>query len=101
MVFMRAQVSRANATVSMTPSFNRLAIVKLWINTKLHMKNACEPFEGKKITLLGLGLLGRGAGDAEFLAKCGAHVVVTDRKTEAELSEPIERLRKYPNIEFH
>jgi UDP-N-acetylmuramoylalanine--D-glutamate ligase len=65
------------------------------------MKNACGPFEGKKITLLGLGLLGRGVGDAEFLANCGAHLIVTDVKTDAELAESVRRLKTVPNIEFH
>lgn len=58
-------------------------------------------FKGKKVTLLGLGLLGRGVGDAEFLAKSGAHVIVSDRKSEAELAPSIERLRHFDNIEFH
>jgi UDP-N-acetylmuramoylalanine--D-glutamate ligase len=58
-------------------------------------------FGGKRITLLGLGLLGRGVGDAEFLAQCGAHVLVTDKKSEAELAEPVARLKKYPNVDFH
>ncbi len=65
------------------------------------MKDSCAPFAAKKITLLGLGLLGRGVGDAEFLAKCGARVVVTDTKNEAQLAESVERLKKYPHIEFH
>ncbi|MCR4325622.1 MAG: UDP-N-acetylmuramoyl-L-alanine--D-glutamate ligase [Patescibacteria group bacterium] len=60
----------------------------------------CEPFAGKKITVLGLGLLGRGVGDAEFLAKCGAEVLVTDKKDEAELAESVARLKKYPNVSF-
>jgi len=60
-----------------------------------------EYFKGKKITLMGLGLLGRGVGDAEFLAECGAILTVTDKKTEAELAESVEQLKKYPNITFH
>jgi len=50
---------------------------------------------------MGLGLLGRGVGDVEFLAKCGAQVLVTDRKTEAELAESVEKLKSYPNVVFH
>lgn len=65
------------------------------------MKSACEPFLGKKITLMGLGILGRGMGDAAFLAKCGAHVVVTDTKTAEELKESVEALKEYSNIELH
>src|ERR1700739_343449 len=65
------------------------------------MKDACAPCEGKKITLLGLGLLGRGIGDAEFLAKCDAHLIVTDVKSEAQLAESGERLKKFSNVECH
>jgi len=38
-------------------------------------------FKGKKITIMGLGLLGRGVGDAEFLEKNGADLIVTDLKS--------------------
>ncbi len=65
------------------------------------MKAYEEFFKGKRITLLGLGLLGRGVGDAEFLAQCGTNVLVTDTKTEEQLAESVERLRKYSNITFH
>ncbi len=58
-------------------------------------------FKGKKITLMGLGLLGRGVGDAEFLAACGAELIVTDLKTEAELAPSIARLKGFPNITYH
>src|SRR3989338_5295343 len=57
-------------------------------------------FKGKKITLMGLGVLGRGVGDAEFLSTCGAEVLVTDKKTAEELSDSIVRLKTYPNITF-
>ena len=57
-------------------------------------------FRNKKITVLGLGLLGRGVGDVEFLAECGARVLVTDKKSKSELAESIERLKKYKNISF-
>lgn len=58
-------------------------------------------FSGKRVTLLGLGLLGRGVGDAEFLAQLGAHVTVTDTKFKGELSESVARLSKYANVTFH
>jgi UDP-N-acetylmuramoylalanine--D-glutamate ligase len=60
-----------------------------------------DELKGKRITVLGLGLLGRGVGDAEFLAQCGAEVVVTDKKSEAELAESVTRLAQYKNISFH
>ncbi|HEV3244939.1 MAG TPA: UDP-N-acetylmuramoyl-L-alanine--D-glutamate ligase [Candidatus Paceibacterota bacterium] len=65
------------------------------------MKDACELFRGKKITLVGLGLLGRGVGDAEFLAKCDVHLIVTDVKSRSQLEPSVARLEKYPNVEFH
>lgn len=60
-----------------------------------------EFFKGKRITLMGLGLLGRGTGDAAFLAEQGAHVLVTDKKTEEQLASSVQALRQYPSITFH
>src|SRR3989344_8293959 len=57
-------------------------------------------FEGKRITLMGLGLLGRGVGDAAFLAACGAKVLITDKKTEKELAPSLRRLKKYSSIRY-
>lgn len=57
-----------------------------------------EYFKGKKITQLGLGLLGRGLGDVIFLAECGAELIVTDLKTDEELKTSVEKLKGYPNI---
>jgi len=59
-----------------------------------------EMFAGKRITVMGLGLLGRGVGDAGFLAQCGATVLVTDTKSETELAESVAKLKRYPNITF-
>lgn len=61
-----------------------------------------EPyFKGKRITVMGLGLLGRGVGDAEFLAQAGAEVTVTDMKTESQLLDSVRRLSMYDNVRFH
>lgn len=62
-------------------------------------------WEGKKVTVMGLGLLGRGVGDVAYIASQGAEeVVVTDMKTAAELRESVEALRdvveKYKNVRF-
>lgn len=65
------------------------------------MNEGAEQFAGKRITMMGLGLLGRGVGDAAFLAECGASVLVTDRKSEDELADSVAALRKYPNVAFH
>ena len=58
------------------------------------------PFKGKRITVLGLGLLGRGVGDVDFLAKCGAEVLVTDKKNGSELAASVEKLKQYSNVQF-
>ena len=58
-------------------------------------------FRGKKITMMGLGLLGRGINDAKFLAECGADLLVTDLKKAEDLKEATEALKNYPNIVYH
>lgn len=64
------------------------------------MVDVCGAYRDKKITLMGLGLLGRGVGDAAFLAECGANVLVTDKKSRAELADSVAKLEKYPNVTF-
>ncbi len=70
-----------------------------------------EFFKGKNITQMGLGVLGRGVGDAEFLAEClpattdtaqagGANLLVTDLKSKEQLNVSLERLKKFGNIKF-
>ncbi len=62
--------------------------------------DASAHFRGKKITVMGLGLLGRGVGDAKFLAQCGAELIVTDLKTKEELAESVDALKGFSNITF-
>jgi UDP-N-acetylmuramoylalanine--D-glutamate ligase len=50
-------------------------------------------FSGKKITVMGLGLLGRGLKDTQFLVKCGAEVTVTDLKTADQLQSSLDQLQ--------
>lgn len=57
-------------------------------------------FKGKKITVMGLGLLGRGVGDTAFLSEMGADLIVTDLKTEAELKKSLDELKGYENITY-
>lgn len=57
-------------------------------------------FEGKKVTVMGLGLLGRGLGDIAYLAEQGAELIVTDLKTEEQLATSLEALKKYPGITY-
>lgn len=62
--------------------------------------DASAHFRGKRITVMGLGLLGRGVGDAKYLAECGAEVIVTDLKTREQLTESVTQLESFPNISF-
>lgn len=58
-------------------------------------------FKGKRVTIMGLGLLGRGIGDAAFIAEAGAsEVIVTDIKTREQLAEAVAKLEAYSNIKF-
>lgn len=62
--------------------------------------DASAHFKGKKITVMGLGLLGRGVGDARYLAECGAELIVTDLKTREVLASSVAELEPFPNITF-
>jgi len=57
-------------------------------------------FAGKRVTLMGLGLLGRGVGDAAFLAALGAQLLVTDRKDKAALAASLGQLSGLANIQY-
>ena len=60
-----------------------------------------EYFKGKKVTVMGLGLLGRGIGDAAFIAESGAaEVIVTDKKSAEELADSVAKLAHFTNVSF-
>ena len=61
----------------------------------LNMRKFKKYFKGKKVTVMGLGLLGRGVGDAAFLAECGAELTITDLKTKEQLKDSITKLKKF------
>ena len=52
--------------------------------------------EGRRVTVLGLGLFGGGLGVTRFLVRSGAKVTVTDAKSETDLRESVEQLRPLP-----
>jgi len=64
------------------------------------MKNYKQQFERKKITIMGLGLLGRGLLYTKFLAECGADLIVTDLKTKEQLATSVKALSKFKGIKF-
>ena len=49
---------------------------------------------------MGLGLLGRGVGDAKYLAECGADIIVTDLDTKEALASSLAKLSAFPNIHY-
>ncbi len=49
--------------------------------------------KNKKITVMGLGLLGRGIGDVKFLAQKGAQLIVTDLKTKKQLQKAVNQVK--------
>ena len=53
-------------------------------------------FKGRRITVMGLGLLGRGLNDTLFLIEHGARVTVTDLKTSEQLASSLEKLKGLP-----
>ncbi len=57
-------------------------------------------FKGKKVTVVGLGLLGKRLGDIQFLSKLGAFVTVTDMKSAKELQPSVNALKGYKNITY-
>jgi len=61
-----------------------------------------KSFKDKKIVIMGLGLHEQGSGGmaAQFFAKQGAKVLVTDLCTRKQLKLALERLKKYKNIKY-
>jgi UDP-N-acetylmuramoylalanine--D-glutamate ligase len=64
------------------------------------VKDFKEFFRNKKITVMGLGLLGRGVGDVAYLAESGADLIVTDLKSAEVLKESLDTLAAFPNIRY-
>lgn len=57
-------------------------------------------YKNKKILIMGLGTNGGGIGAAEFFARAGAFVTVTDLKTKKGLVSSLKLLKKYKNIRY-
>lgn len=53
-------------------------------------------FQGRKVTVMGLGLFGGGRGVTEFLSSHGADVTVTDLRSPAELEPALRELGDLP-----
>lgn len=59
-------------------------------------------FENKKITVLGLGLLGRGLYDTEFMLENGAEIICTDTRNYEKLKSSVDYLteKNFPNLKL-
>jgi UDP-N-acetylmuramoylalanine--D-glutamate ligase len=57
-------------------------------------------FANKRITQMGLGILGRGVAAAKFLASCGAKLTVTDLRSEEQLASSLESLSELDEIRY-
>lgn len=53
-----------------------------------------KTYQGKKVLIMGLGLLGGGVGVAKIFNEIGAKVTVTDLKSEKELKSSLKKLDK-------
>jgi len=58
-------------------------------------------FTDKKVLVMGLGHFGGGVDVAEFAARAGAKVTVTDFASAEHLNDSINELNEFPDIEFH
>ena len=75
-------------------------ILMTWKSIKKCMQKYRDFFKGKDITVMGLGLLGRGIGYTKFLAEYGAILTVTDLKSSTELKSSLKELQDYKKIKF-
>jgi len=59
-----------------------------------------EFFKDKTVTVMGLGVLGRGIADTKFLAKYAKQVIVTDLKSDEALRVALNELQEFSNIKY-
>src|SRR5690606_28385654 len=64
------------------------------------MTNFKNYFKDKKVTVMRIGLLGRGIGDTAYLAEAGAQVLVVDSASAEVMQPAINALSQYPNVTF-
>ncbi len=57
-------------------------------------------FDGKKITVFGIGTLGGGVGTVRYLVEQGAHVIATDLKSREDLIESLDKLKDLKNVTY-
>lgn len=57
-------------------------------------------FKGKKVTVMRIGLLGRGIGDTAYLAEAGAEVTVVDSASAEVMQPAVDQLIAYSDIKW-
>ena len=65
-----------------------------------HIVTGQGNWSGRRVTVMGLGVLGGGVGAARYLASHGARVTVTDMRDEEALASSIDQLADLP-ITYH
>jgi len=71
------------------------------LNTQCATPHTAYDFTGKKVLVMGLGRFGGGVDVAEFAVRAGAKVIVTDLASAEQLSDSIDKLDEFSEIEFH
>ncbi|MBP9717228.1 MAG: UDP-N-acetylmuramoyl-L-alanine--D-glutamate ligase [Candidatus Pacebacteria bacterium] len=64
----------------------------------MQMTDFSNYFKGKKVTVMRIGLLGRGIGDTAYLAEAGAEVTVVDSASAEVMQPAVTQLTEYTNI---
>jgi UDP-N-acetylmuramoylalanine--D-glutamate ligase len=62
--------------------------------------NYGEYFKGKRVTVMRIGLLGRGIGDTAYMAEAGAIITVVDAAPQELMQPAVDALAAYENISF-
>jgi UDP-N-acetylmuramoylalanine--D-glutamate ligase len=64
------------------------------------MERFRDYFKRKKITVMRIGLLGRGIGDTAYMAEAGAEVLVVDSASQAVMQPAVDALAHHKNVTF-
>lgn len=62
------------------------------------MAKNTDYFKGKRVTVMRIGLIGRGIGDTKYLAEAGAKITVVDDAPQAVMQPAVDALAGYPDI---
>src|SRR3989344_3438576 len=66
----------------------------------METSSAANYFKDKHVTVMRVGLIGRGIGDAAYIAEMGGTVLVVDDAPQSVMQPAVDALTKYPNISF-